>query len=459
MKPNITIKKPHEIILIFTLSLPLMAAFLAQKGMQFIDTLMMGWIGPEALAAGALGTSIYINILLFCMGTLSSVGVFIVRAKGANNHSDIKSCMENGVYLTLLLAFPCMLVIWFMPDLLLLIGEDPVIIEKVRLLLHGLVWGFPGYLLFLLCREFIAAFSLTRIVMIVATSSIPLTFAANYLMIYGKFGFPQLGIAGIGYAGSLIMWYMFLCLFLYSKTHTLLKHHLPDYVPTFDRIKFLDMLHIGIPSGILLLLEASMFLAAAIIMGYFGTNMLAAHQIAMQCASIAYTIPLALSMSTSYQVGHAAGAKDITMAQRLIIFAYVIGIAISGALALFFIFSPDRLVKIFLSANDAHFNTIKQLTISFLLFSGLFQCFDAVQSIANGALRGFKDTWVPMLLSIGCYWLLGIGGGIYLSLYTSAGAKGVWIGLTIGIISIAIVLTLRLVKRLKIEHAKNAYAV
>lgn len=445
-------KKTHEIILLFTLSLPLMAAFLAQKGMQFIDTLMMGWIGPEALAAGALGTSIFINVLLFCMGTLSAVGVFIVRAKGADQYSDIKSCIENGMYLIMLLSFPCMLILWFIPEVLLLIGEDPVVIDKVRLLLHGLVWGFPGYLLFLLFREFIAAFSLTRIIMIVTTSSIPLTFIANYLMIYGKYGFPQLGIAGIGYAGALIMWYMFLCLFIYSKSHPLLKNHLPDTFPTFDRTKFLDMLHIGAPSGILLLLEASMFLAAAIIMGYFGTNALAAHQIAMQCASIAYTIPFALSMSTSYQVGHAAGAKNIMLAQRIIKFAYALGIIISGTLALIFIFSPDMLVRIFLNAGDEDFSAIKNLTISFLLFSGLFQCFDAVQAIANGSLRGFKDTWIPMLLSIACYWLLGVGGAIYLSFYTPLGAKGVWIGLTLGIISIAIVLTLRLLKRLKIEH-------
>ena len=209
--------KIHEIKSIATLVLPLMAAFLAQKGMQFIDTMMMGWIGPSALAAGALGTSIFMTILVFCMGTLSSVGIFIVRAKGANNADEIQSSLQHGFCLALFLSFPCMIIIWFAPHVLSTIGEDANVISKVILLLHGLVWGLPGFLLFLIMREFISAFSLTRVVMFVALGSLPLTFAANYLLIYGKFGFPRLGVAGIGYAGALIMWLMFFSILITAR--------------------------------------------------------------------------------------------------------------------------------------------------------------------------------------------------------------------------------------------------
>lgn len=447
--------KTHEIKAMTTLALPLMAAFLAQRGMQFIDTIMMGWIGPEALAAGALGTSIFFTTLVFCMGTLSAIGIFIVRAKGANDTNDIKSSMQHGLCLALLLSLPCMIIVWFAPYVLSPIGEDPQVVESAILLLHGLVWGFPGFLLFLVLRELISAFSLTRIVMFVALGSIPLTFVANYILIYGKFGFSKLGIAGIGYAGAVVMWFMFLCLWIYSRKHYLLRQYISFNLFQFDRRKVGDILYIGIPSGVLLILESGMFLSAAILMGYFGVDALAAHQIAMQCANIAYTIPFALSMATALQVGHAAGSKDIFQAQRSAFLGLAIGLILTATIATVFIFVPDKLVNIFLKGNEHSYKTLNQLAISFITIAAIFQCLDGVQAIANGALRGLKDTLIPMLLSIGCYWFLGVGTAYYFSFHTHLGSRGIWYGLTLGISSIGIILTLRLLKRLKYEKQIN----
>ena len=216
--------KKAEVKSIITIALPLMAAFIAQRGMQVIDTVMMGWIGPTALAAGAIGTALFTTVLIFCMGVLSAIGIFIARAKGAENLSDIKTTMQHGFCLALFLSIPCMLIIWFIPPLLLTIGEDPLVVADATLLLHGMVWGFPGFLLFLVLREFISAFSLTLIVMIVSLFSIPLTFAANYILIYGKYHFPQFGIEGIGYGGSIVMWFMFFCLLAYSKNISVIKN-------------------------------------------------------------------------------------------------------------------------------------------------------------------------------------------------------------------------------------------
>jgi MATE family multidrug resistance protein len=444
--------KQNEIKSIIIIALPLMAAFLAQRGMQFIDTVMMGWIGPTALAAGALGTAFFGTVLLFCMGVLSAIGIFIVRAKGAANTSDIKSTLQHGFCLALFLSAPCMLIIWLVPHLLLIIGEDPLVAANTALLLHGMVWGFPGFLLFLVLREFISAFSLTFIVMMISLLSIPLTFAANYLLIYGKYFFPQLGIAGIGYGSAIVMWFMFLSLFVYSKTHTLLKNHLPLTLFKFDRSKFNDMLHIGIPSGILFLLEAGMFLSTAILMGYFGVAALAAHQIAMQCVNIAYTLPIALSMATALQVGHAAGAKNLVQAKHTALLSFGIALVTSVIIAIVFISASHFLVKIFLGVNSRE---TYQLAISFLNIAALFLCFDAMQSVANGALRGLRDTFVPMLLSIGCYWILGVGGAYWLSLYL--GASGIWYGLTLGLCSTAVILMLRFFQKLKIEKIKSAH--
>lgn len=416
--------------------------------MQLIDTIMMGWIDPLALAAGALGTSIFTTSLLFCMGTLSSVGIFISRARGAGDEHDIKVSVLHGICLALFLSLPCMFIIWFSPYLLLMIGESPRIVENTNQFLHGLVWGFPGFLLFLVFREFISAFSLTLAVMLVALASIPLTILANYVLIYGKYGLPKLGIAGIGYSGAMIMWFMFICLLIYSRSHAYTKPYISFKYFNFDKAKMLDMIYIGIPSGLLLLLESAMFLMSAVFMGYFGVDALAAHQIAIQCGSIAYAIPFALAMATALQVGHAVGAKNYLQAKRYAMYGLIIGLIVMGILSLIFIFASEKLIHLFLPINTFHFKEISQMTASFLMLVAFFQLFDATQGIANGALRGLRDTFVPMLISSACYWLLGVSSAYIFSFYLNLGPKGVWYGLALAFSSAGVILLIRLFKKL-----------
>jgi MATE family multidrug resistance protein len=443
--------KKNEMELIMRIALPLMAALLAQRGMQFVDTIMMGWIGPTALAAGALGIAFFITILLFCMGVLSAIGIFIVRAKGAYNSSDITCTLQHGFFLALFLSVPCMLLIWFAPYLLFSIGEDPLVVKDTLLLLHGMVWGFPGFLFFLVLQECVAAFSLTLIVMAVSLFSIPLTFVANYILIYGKYHLPKLGIAGIGYGGSVVMWFMFFCLLAYSVKHPLLRKYIALKPFVFDPAKLKNILRMGIPSGVLFLLDAGMFLSTAVMMGYFGVAALAAHQIALQCVNIAYTLPVALSMATALRVGHAAGTKNIVQAQQTALLSFGIVLLVSAIIVLIFVFASDFLVSLFLERGANNFKEVHSLAVSFMHIAALFLCFDAIQSVANGALRGLKDTFVPMLLSIGCYWVLGVGGAYYFSMQTYLTADGIWYGLTLGLCSTAMLLVFRFFKKLKIE--------
>ncbi len=444
----------NEIKSIIIIALPLMAAFLAERGMQFIDSVMMGWLGPTALAAGALGVAIFFTFIIFCMGVLSAIGVFIVREKSGGSLSNIKYIIQHGLCLALLLALPCMLIMWFVPLFLLKIGEDPGVVADTTLLLRGMVWGVPGFLLFLVLREFISAFSLTTVVMIVSLLSIPLTFVANYILIYGKYHFPAFGIAGIGYGGSVVMWFMFFCLLIYSKKQAVLKEHLILRPFQFDREKFNDMLQIGLPSGGLFLVEAGMFLATAILMGYFGVAALAAHQIAMQCTNIAYAIPIALSIATALRVGHAAGAKDFAQAKHTALISFRIALLISAVIVVIFIYESDFLVAIFLEKGARDYKAVHRFAVLFLSIAAFFLCFDAMQSVANGALRGLRDTFIPMLFSIGCYWVLGIGSAYYLSMHTYWGAAGIWYGLVFGLGSTATLLMLRFFRKLKREKKK-----
>ena len=444
-----------EIYVIIKLALPLMAAFLSQKGMQFIDTIMMGWIGPDALAAGSLGTSIFVTSIIFFMGTLSAVGVFIARARGENNLDDIQSTLQQGIYLSLFFSLPCMLLIWCAPLALAHMGENINIVHNTALLLGGLIWGIPGFLLFLTFREFISAFSLTKTVMIVTLGSLPLTFLVNYILIYGKWGFPALGIAGIGYGGAVIMWFMFFCLLIYSLNHHILKNYL-DFLfklksnLNFNLEKIKNLLNVGLPSGVISILDASMFLFAAILMSFFSTDALAAHQIAMLCAATAYAIPFALSMSAALRVGHSMGLGDSDLAKKSAYIAFSLGIIISGFIAAVFIFFPENLAKIFINPHTDHYKNILHLATVFLAIGTLLLTFDAIQIIANGTLKGLKDTFVPMLISLACYWLIGASSAYYFAFHTSLGPAGIWYGLTLGICTTGFVLVLRFWRRIKL---------
>lgn len=341
--------------------------------MQFIDSVMMGWLGPTALAAGALGTALYFTIVIVCMGVLSAVGVFIVRAKGSNTIDHIKLIMQQGLYIAFLLSLPSMILLWYSPQLLLKIGEDPQVVADTSMLLHGLVWGLPGFLLFLVLRELISAFSLTMVVMVVSLFAIPLTFVANYILIYGKFHLPALGIAGIGYGCAIVEWFMFVCLLFYCKKHHLLKEHMSIRPLRFDRVKFNEMLHIGLPSGALFLVEAGMFLATSILMGYFGVAALAAHQIAMQCSNIAYAAPIALSIATAMRVGHAAGAKDFVQAKQSALISFSIALVISIIVVFVFLYQSNFLVSIFLAKGSKDYQEVHRFSIVFLNIAA-FSC-------------------------------------------------------------------------------------
>ncbi len=439
----------EESTLIIKLAIPMVAAFLAQKGMQLIDTLMMGWIGPNALAAGALGTSIFMAIVFFCRGTLNSVGVFIARSLGANDFDDIKSSLFHGYYLVFFLSLPCMLLVWFSPEILILLKQNPAVVINVKLLLHGLVWGIPGFLLFFVFREILAAFSQYRIVMWVSLASIALTFFGNYVLIYGKLGLPKLGIAGIGYAGSVVMWLMFVSLWMYCRKHPQLKKYLDTKLLPFNWHKMWDMFYIGAPIGLMVVLDTGMFLIAAIMMGYFSVAALAAYQITMQCASIAFNIPVAVSVVVSMRVSHALGAKKQLNAKRSVYCGMAIGILISLIIAAIFILFPGILARPFVKTGENNYLEILHYAESFLAIVALFQGLDAIQIIANGALRGYKDTWVPMTLSIGCYLLLGVGSAYYFAFRTSLGAIGIWYGITVGICTVGIILGWRLFYRLQ----------
>jgi MATE family multidrug resistance protein len=439
------------------MALPLMAASLAQKGMQFIDTIMMGWLGPEALAAAAIGSATFFTVIVFFSGILSATGISISRALGANDHEGVRDGFRHGMILAAILALPCMGLLYIAPSAFLVFGMNPTLVTNASAFLQGMIWGVPGLLFFLVFREFISAFSKAKIVMLVTFGSLPLVFVANLALMYGKWGLPQLGIAGVGYASAMVMWVMFLCLFLFSKINATLSPFLSLTPFGVQKELLLEMSALGIPSGILLLLESGMFFMAVVLMGHFGQNDLAAYQIALQCGNIIFALPFALSMSTALQVSHALGKKALDDIHIILLTNTLVWMVLSGLIGLAIYCNLHAIAALFMDASEKNNPSFMAQLLSFMALLSIFQLFDGLQTIVNGCLRGLRDTFIPMLCSLACYWVLGIGGGYVFSRVTGLGAMGVWYGLLLGVVSATVILNFRLIltykqyQRLKIK--------
>src|SRR3990167_4222500 len=336
-------------------ALPVMVIFLAQKSLQFVDALMLGRMGPEALAAGALGSTIFLIALMFCLGTLSVIGAYISRAFGLNTKREIRKTMQHSFFIVLILSIPSMVVLWLAPSFLRSLGEDLYVVNAANLFLHGLVWGFPAMLGFLVLREFISAFSLSRVILYITLAAMPLTCLADYLLIYGKLGLPTLGVAGVGYAGALIQWFMLGALLIYIYNHSLLKSYL--FYFNFRELqweKLLEMLRMGMPYGVLLVLDLGMGSLAMLMMGYFGVEALAAYYIVVQCTTIAFTLPFSFSMAAAQRVGQFTEGANFYYINKITMVSLCIGLAVACLTAGLFLLFPGFLVKIFVGDNTLY---------------------------------------------------------------------------------------------------------
>lgn len=426
------------------LSAPLIAANLAQMGMQIVDALMLGQLGQEALAVGALGGTIVYNILVFCIGILSSVGVLIAQSYGAKEDQEISYTTKCGLLLAVILSFPCLIIIWIIPDMLLWFKLDHGLLKLTSMFLYALAWGMPSVLIFTVLRDFTAALGHPKIVMMLSIAAIPTNALLNYMLMYGKLGFPILGVVGAGYATSLIRWGMLIMLILYIYKHKALYSYIylnNKAIIYFSRIKKIVLL--GYPTGLMMGLEIGMFSITTMMMGYFGVTALAAHHIAIQCANFVFTIPLGIAQATSIQVSHAIGANRSHQVHHILYMAVGLGTVASLIIALVFIFLSIPIIYLFLDVYNTQNEYIKLLAINYLWMAALLQFLDSVQVIVIGALRGIQDAFMPMILSVLAYWIVGISTG-YIFAYTfNRQGIGLWYGLCLGIGVSAILLGIR----------------
>ena len=414
------------------LGLPIAASHLAQILMNAIDVAMLGRVGPEAVAAGALGFAVFLMVLIFLIGLALGSAPMMAQAigKGSKAMREVRRTLRQGVWATGLVALPFAVAMIWVEDLMLATGQDPAIAADAAAYVQALLPSLFFAAWFTVLRNFVSSYQRAVAPMLIMGIGLLANVGFNYVLIYGHLGFPALGVLGAGIGSSLAQFVMVsLLLGFVLVDRRFRRFHVLGRFWRADWKRFFEVLRLGTPIGLALLFEIALFAGSAFVMGRIGVHELAAHQFALQIASFTFMLPMGIANAAGIRVALAAGAADRAGVTRAGWTAVAIGGGFMACMAVVLWTVPELLVSVFLPADgSAETTSVLALATSYLAIAALFQIFDAAQVIGANLLRGLKDTRTPMLFAAFGYWVLGLPVGIVLSFEFGLAGKGVWIG-------------------------------
>ena len=426
------------------LALPLVLAGLCQVAIWTSDVIMLGWLGPQPLAAATLAVHLQFAFIIFGLGAVSAVAPLVAQARGAHKPRGVRRSVRQGLWAGAFLTLVFTPIFWFSEPLILLLGQEPENAADAALYIRWMLPGLGPVLWIMVLRMFIAAFDRVRVVTYVTAAGIPVNVLVNYALIFGNFGMPALGLAGAGIASSLSNSFMFLCLLGYVvacrpfRRYGILRHlWRPDWP------RFVEIFRLGIPIGIAMLFEEILFTVSAYMVGLLGTLVLAAHAIAMQCVAVSFMVVLGISQAATIRVGLHAGAGRPQAAYRAGWVALAMGTGFMSCVGLFYLIAPELVIWAFLDESTPGSAAVLALGVQFMFFAALMQVFDGAQVIASGALRGLKDVTVPMVVSLVSYWGVGLPTSVALGFWLGYGGSGVWAGILVGLGAAGLLHTVR----------------
>ncbi|MDJ1160054.1 MATE family efflux transporter [Chelatococcus sp. SYSU_G07232] len=440
----------EEVRSTLALSWPLILTNLAQTALTATDVVMMGWAGPDMLAAGALGSNLYFALMIFGLGIVTATAPLIAREIGRKRHSvrDVRRTVRQGLWVATAISIPFWIVLWHAEAILDAMGQEPALAAEAGAYVRALQWGILPFLGYIVLRSFISALERPTWALAVAGLAVVFNALADWVLIFGHLGFPRLGIVGAGIASSLASLFMFSGLALVLLVdRRFRRYRLFGRFWRADWCRFREVWRLGLPIGATLAFEVTIFNAAVFLMGLIGAASLAAHSIAIQIASLSFMVPLGLGQAATVRVGLAYGADDTQGIRRAGWTAFAMGVGFMACTALVMMAAPRMLVGVFLDLDDPANAPVVELAVSFLFFAALFQVVDGAQAVGAGMLRGLHDTRVPMVYAALGYWGVGLPLGTALAFPAGLAGRGIWIGLATGLAIVAALMLQRWLRR------------
>lgn len=425
---------------------PLILTQLAQMAVMTTDVILLGRYGRAALAAAAIGNTVFYFGWLLGSGPAFAVAPMIAQILGLDpdDRKSVRDTTRMGLWSVLVMSAPMIVLLWQAKAILLALGQDPVLADNAGKFVRMVSLELPFALGFQALRGFTTAVGKPKSGMWVMAMTIAFNAAAGWTLIFGHFGAPRMGIVGSGLATALSGLFSFSALTVVILTdRELAAYRLFSGFGRLARDKLAEVFRLGLPMGLAMIFEAMLFNVMTLVMGSFGTVSLAAHQIAMNVASITFMVPLGLGMAATVRVGLAAGSGDAAGTRLAGFTAMALGVGFISLCGLAMALLGAPIASLYVGGRAADDLAVIATAALFLKVAAAFQVFDALQVVTAQSLRGLKDAHAPMFIAGGAYWL--IGAPVCLALAFPAGLKGfgVWIGLAVGLAAAAVALVVR----------------
>ncbi|HQW81649.1 MAG: MATE family efflux transporter [Rhodanobacteraceae bacterium] len=427
------------------LALPLVIGQLLAMLMNVADTILGGQHGPHTLAVIAVGSAVWSLVLICCLGLLFAIPPNVAQRDGAGRRDEIAPLLSQALWIAWAIGLALLILLRVASLLLDAMAVDPSLRADTAAFLKAASWGAPGLATFFALRFFCEGLGYTRATLYFSAMGLLVLIPLGYGLIFGRFGFTEHGAVGAGIALAWTVWLQAIAMAAFVLRHPRFAdlHLLQGFTrPRWSLIR--DLLSLGLPIAIMILMEGSLFVVTALLIGSLGANAVASHQVAINVASITFMVPLGIGMATTVRVGHAVGAGDAQRARGAagagLLLAITAQVLSATMLALF---SPQIAA---LYTSDV---VVGSLAAQLMMYAAIFQFSDGLQVVAASALRGLKDARVPALLTAIAYWGIGMSTGWYCAFRLGRGAPGMWVGLIAGLTAAATLLLVRLFLRLR----------
>ncbi|SFG57564.1 MATE family efflux transporter [Sulfitobacter dubius] len=417
---------------ILTLGLPLIGGHLAQMAIGVTDTVMLGWYSVEALAAVVLGSTYFFVLFIFGSGFAMAVMPLVAAYDAEDDEIGLRRATRMGLWLSVgfaMIALPAM--IWS-PAVLDLLGQGPNLADTAGDYLKVAGWGIVPALLVMVLKSYLAALERTQVVLWITLLAAVINAMANYALIFGNWGAPELGVMGAAVASVTTQFVSLIGVVIYVLI-ALPQHSLFVRLWRVDTQMLVRVFTLGLPIGLTTLSEVGLFAASSLMMGWLGTIPLAAHGIAIQLASLTFMVHLGLSNVATIRAGNAYGRRDVPHMKRGAVIVTGLSLVFALITMVGFVGWPEPLISVFMQEDEPARLEILAIGTGLLVMAALFQLVDGAQVVALGLLRGVQDTKIPMVMAAISYWVVGMPCSYFLGFTLGFGAMGIWAGLVAGL--------------------------
>ena len=439
------------------LAYPVIIGMIGHTLVGFVDNAMVGQLGTSELAAISLGNSFVFLAMAFGIGFSTAITPLIAESDAKKNKSNTKSILSNGILVCIFLGAVLTIIVLIAKPIIYYMGQSEEVVNLAYPYITLVAISLFPLIIFQSFKQFSDGLSFTKIAMISTVIANLINVVINYILIYGKFGFPKLELVGAG-IGTLISRVIMVLIIIYLiKSNPKINQYLDNlFSLKYSSIITKKIINLGYPSALQMMFEVGFFISGIWVCGIIGINYQAANQIALNLSSLTFMVALGLSVAATIRIGNQKGLNDYKNLKRIAISIFLITILIELIFALIFIIFSDLLPWLYLENNN-NFDVLETVSLAskLLIIVALFQIFDGIQIVAQGALRGIQDVKIPSMICFLSYIIFGVPIMIYLGLYTHLKATGVWIGFLIGLMIASILLSIRFFNKCNNEIKKK----